>query len=358
MGTTLFIIVALTILLILLTLDFILHLLGINTQIYTRSFYYDNNILRENLTNYSFSKDFETQVQTGLEHIRKSKVVVLSLCRNVEGIIPHAITNIQNLVSSFDDYRVVLYENDSDDNTRKLLKEMISSRALNKWTLLDCCDQGACNCKLHISNPKSHGALTFERIRKMVKYRNTLLNYAKEHFPKFDYVIVYDFDMRGGIFMDGFYQTFHNWQDWDAVACRGLKPFPFTLGYLNCIHDAQAYVDWEGGQDGDMGRNHNDSNVVVKFLRQQYNVRNTTLGEKFIKVKSAFNGLCIYKLPAYISSEYSVGTHVPPCEHIGLFENMEKLGHTRVFINQSLILQSGLENESMIPLYEYMGWFM
>jgi len=330
--------------------DFALHLSGINTQEYFQPRYYENEIRRENLTDYSFTEDFDNKMLKGLGHISNKRIVFSSLCRNAEKIIPHAFKNISNCVAKFKDYRVLIFENDSADNTRQQIKYSIEQQTdKDKWILMDCCSNGSCECILGISNPKSHGALSISRIEKMANYRNEVLNLVREKYKDFDYFVVYDFDIRGGIFMEGFFQTFHNYQDWDAVMSRGLKPFPFTYGLYNCVHDAQAYVKDNPGEY--------DDNVVAKFLNQQYYLRGSTLGAEYIKVRSAFNGLGIYKMNSVINSEYYPGKNNVLCEHVGLHENMIKLGNDKIFINQSLILQTGLENESMIPFYEYLSWF-
>ena len=51
----------------------------------------------------------------------KSKVAIVGLARNIGGILPHSIERIHKLARHFADWRAIVVENDSEDNTKEVL---------------------------------------------------------------------------------------------------------------------------------------------------------------------------------------------------------------------------------------------
>jgi hypothetical protein len=65
-----------------------------------------------------FRDDFDRRVADGRQKMGQSRVVVCGLCRDVRSALPRTIARIERLGQKFHDYRVVLFENDSQDGTR------------------------------------------------------------------------------------------------------------------------------------------------------------------------------------------------------------------------------------------------
>ena len=326
--------------------DLILYSVGINTQLYTRSNYYKEQISSEDLKNYGYreDEDYVSQIRDGREHVGNKRCLFLTLCRDISGAISTSCRNIEHMGSQFEDYRVIVFENDSVDDSREKLKEweVINSHV----TLLECSDLGSRECKLSRKHPKrEYGALGHGRISVLTEYRNYCLDYVKKNYPDWDYVVVYDMDMRGGIHLDGFLQTFHNSQDWDVIAARGIKPIPLTWGYCNMIFDSMAFEE--------IGTTGEQTNYIYNFLKQQ--VYSKKLGSPYIPVASAFNGLTVYKMLDLVTS--GARYEATNCEHVSFHRNLRTKGYNRMFINPSLIIQNGLDNETQLPLWTFLSWF-
>jgi hypothetical protein len=72
----------------------------------------------------------------GKNLIKKSTVVFAGLIRNKEHQLEFIISQIQRFASEFLDYSILIVENDSKDNTRKLLLEWAKEN--NKVKILGC----------------------------------------------------------------------------------------------------------------------------------------------------------------------------------------------------------------------------
>ena len=106
----------------------------------------------------------------------KSKVVICGLARNIEKLFNILKERLEKTGSYFLDYKIVLFENNSNDNTRNLLKKWSNDN--KNVILLECCSLGNCGChlkKLAIDKNKI-GMFETERMRKMALYRNKYLD--------------------------------------------------------------------------------------------------------------------------------------------------------------------------------------
>src|SRR3569832_512122 len=67
--------------------------------------------------------EYERRVLLGRQRMSSSTAVISGLARNVAGILPRTIARIKQIGAMFANYRVVLYENDSHDDTPRLLSD-------------------------------------------------------------------------------------------------------------------------------------------------------------------------------------------------------------------------------------------
>lgn len=52
-----------------------------------------------------------------LEAVIPEKVVIVTVCRDVSDLLPEVINDLEKIGSLFQDYRIVAYENNSEDDT-------------------------------------------------------------------------------------------------------------------------------------------------------------------------------------------------------------------------------------------------
>ena len=161
------------------------------------------------------------------------KVLILGVCKDVEGQLPRTIKIMEHIGSLFEDYRVIVYENNSSDKTPALLKRWAKrnsrvsyqSEKLSKKELQDI-----------VVNVDEKGK--FFRPELIARARNIVLDKAlSEDYEGFDYLIWMDMDFIVPPKYEGIVEVFHDEREWDAVFAYGVD----SKGY---------YWDWYAFRDG------------------------------------------------------------------------------------------------------------
>lgn len=301
---------------------------------------YDSEIKRNKLKEH-FRIDNEklnNKVHMGIQNIKNKKIVICALARDVEKCFPKCIDKIMLFTEGFENYNIIIYENDSKDRTRELLREWAQRN--KKVKLMDCCEEGNCDCKLKVNNLKldeGAGALSYQRIKKMAYFRNKYLDYVKKNYKDYDYMMVIDIDIRGGVFKEGFQSCFAD-DDWDAIFAKGIKPFPFLFGSLNFVYDTLAFVDNKSHMLFDMRE-------ALKIWFRLQNVYNKKIGDSMEVVRSAFNGAGIYRIKTIIDSDAKYDS-ITPCEHIDFHDSLKS---DKLYASPSFIINMGIDNETQLP---------
>jgi len=334
---------------------------GINVQEKTVPSLYKNEISTQDIReNFTVDKtNLEFKIKRGLERIADKKIVLCLLARDVENKILTNVDKIMLFVKGFKDYRIVIFENDSVDYTRQRIREW--SNRDNKVILLSCCVEAAkplrstsegveaqilpkakyhlreaqiCECRLNVDQIRNSNPISEKRIHKMAKFRNKYLDYVFKHFSDYDYMMVADIDMRGGVYREGYLTCFAD-DNWDAIFAKGVKPFPFMFGKINMVYDTLAFLDKQNPTE--MKKN------ILKSFYQLQKVYNKKVGSDNVPVISAFNGAAVYNLRKIIESgaRYDCKSD---CEHIDFHKSLNKL-----YANPSFIINTGLDNETQMP---------
>jgi hypothetical protein len=259
-------------------------------------------------------------VDTGTSIMSRSRVVICSLLRDVEKNIPSIIKRVERVGSKFLDYRVIIVENDSIDNTRKLLLQW--SNRNDKIIILGCgVYQPTCTLTQAQIKTDDH-TVSANRISKMVYLRNIYLDFIKSHYRYFDYTIVWDLDIVGSVYIDGIANSF-GWFPLlhaDAICAYGI----YKWSFLKLYYDTYAHIDYEDQFHINLKSIHD----VRKGLGHQY-----SRGETPIQVRSCFSGFTIYMTSSLLPHRYEMS--LPDnieCEHAVLNKNL-----THVYMNPSMI---------------------
>jgi hypothetical protein len=253
---------------------------------------------------------FTASVERGRRAMAARRVVICGLARNVASVLPTTIARIERQGAQFADYRVVLYQNDSQDETLELLEDW--RRRNPRVTILS--DT--------LGDPVNRPVRCLERASRMAKYRNTYREFVAANFPDFDHVMVVDTDLAGGWSYDGVAHTFGQ-PDWDFVGSYGViyKRMRWTPNVM-LHYDAWAYRPF--GSYAAM------TTKVANRLSWQR-------GEPLVPVYSCFGGVGLYRTEALVRCHYE-GTDV---EHVALHRSMREKGMTRHFLNPSQIVVYG-----------------
>jgi hypothetical protein len=286
--------------------------------------------------------DYNNKVKNGYQTMKNKTLVIGGLCRNISGKVESLSKRIEQLGSFYKDYRCIIFENDSTDGTRNLLKNICKKN--NKIILMDCPE--AIDCKLNEIGATYHGMNSEARMKKMAFYRNRVLDYIKENYNYFDCVGFMDFDIQGPINIDGVAHSFGSYNEWDSISAYGIHGCSLSLG-SQIYYDTLAYKD--------IDNNYNLSENILDVIPITLSLGKYKIGDKSFKVKSGFCGLAFYKM--YVFNDSRNINYIPKdskyiCEHIILHNNMIENGYDKIFINPNMVLLSGPQGDtSTYPFY-------
>ncbi len=273
--------------------------------------------------NSELRSDYRRLVTLGQTRMRQATAVICGLARDVSEILPMTIARIEKIGEIFGDYRVVIYENDSRDDTRSQLRAW-AQRNHRVRVIVET-----------IGDPVNPCARCLQRAARMANYRNRCLEVIREEFSDFDFALVLDTDLKGGWSYDGIANTFGH-DNWDFVGSNGII-FKRVGREMNV---PIQYDAWAFRLDENLSAL---PTATVNVLRWQR-------GQPIVPVTSCFGGLGIYRMNAILSATYSGWDS----EHVPLHQAMRKNGFNRMFINPSQIALYGRRHRSidgvMIPL--------
>ena len=246
----------------------------------------------------------------------RRRVVLCGLARNVAHVLPHTIERIERLGDMFADYRVVIYENDSHDETLELLHSWQGES--NRVDILSECRNDPVNLPVRC----------LDRTARMARYRNMCRDYIASRYADFDFAIVVDTDLYGGWSYDGVAHTFGQ-SSWDSVGSYGIVYRRNGLGRSKAIQ----YDAWA------LRRSGSDTPLSGKEASRLRCRR----GDSMLRVNSCFGGLGVYRMEALLACGYDGSD----CEHVGFHRQMREQGLDRIYLNPNQIVLYGRKRRSV-----------
>lgn len=282
--------------------------------------------------------EYNIHIKNGFVKMKNTKIIFSGLCINIEKNILNLKNRFEQLGSYFKDYKVIIFENDSIDNTRNLLKKICKEN--NNFHLIECED--AINCKYNTLQAKEHGIFSDKRMQKMIKYRNILLNNIKKYYANYDVICMTDLDISGPININGIAHSFGLYDRWDAISAYGINGITLTAGQP-MYYDLIAYKD----EKYDINKN------LFDIIPISYIMYTKKIGDDIIKVKSAFAGLELIKMNVIMSGvDYTPLDNKYTCEHIIFHDNMINHNYNNIYINPNMIVLVGIQgNEKKLYVY-------
>ncbi len=249
-----------------------------------------------------------------------SRAVICGLARDIGSLTEALRCRVEALGSMFADYRVVLYENDSRDDTRPQLET---------W----CTENPKAELLTEVRHdPVNPTTRCLARAERMAFYRNQYHNHISERFAAFDFAVVVDTDLAGGWSYEGIADTFGH-ASWDGVGSYGLIYKRRGMRPNVLLHyDAWAYRFYGS-----------DAPLTCRTVNNMQLGR----GEPLLPVNSCFGGLAVYRMPAFLSARYAGGD----AEHVPFHRDMRAAGFDRLFLNPSQIALYGRRRRRLDPLY-------
>jgi hypothetical protein len=258
----------------------------------------------------------------GKEKLSRSVITICGIVRDCGSNLKKNITTINLLCDIAKDYHIIIFENDSKDNSKQVLQKWQKQRknihiSLNNFNT--------------VTIPKQHTIVnryfSKHRIEKMATYRNYYLEYICANQIVSDYVAVLDLDVKK-IPLDGILHSLGESREWDCIAANGYIYSP-SAGFKKRYNDTYALV--ECGME-------NTVQTEQMIKQNQYRWAFLKSGVPFIRVFSAFGGLAIYKYEAVKDCRYSVIPNDDErvevrCEHFSLCKQMSDKGFDKIYIN-------------------------
>lgn len=293
----------------------------INFHKYRNPMYYSNSLL-------SFPNN-SPYTKHGYNMAPHKKIVIVGLCRDSSLYIGKNLQLATMIGSFFKEYKIIVYENDSTDNTRQILEDYART---NKDLIILGQDNG--------DEPSyKKGLFHPSRFEKMAHYRNQYLEYIQQHYSHYDYMMVIDWDMNGSTDINGIMNTIgrdHESSDteWGAIGTSGKGSIHGTFGLYLINYDLIALRFHNFEYD----RHISIVNTLYNILYQEYH---RLLYNDLEPVSSTFHGITIYKMScipkdAKYTPEFG-------CEHIGFNYKIKK----NIYINPHWVSYFGVQGHSI-----------
>ena len=248
-------------------------------------------------------------------------VVVGLLARDCKEAILRNKPRIEKLCSFFDEYHIVVVENDSVDGTKELLHD---------WAQ----ENGRVVVDSFTDESKRLADCSVERISHMADLRNRLLGDIRR-LPVHDIVImmdvdIFDFDVEGVI--DGISQAP---DDWGAIMANGRLTLPNHKLY-KYQYDQYAFLAYDEDWHDAMYFQQKRGRLLDKRIRKN----------AYYPVQSAFGGIGVYRYDAIKDLHYqAVRLKEHPqdafCEHIPFHLEIIRQGYQN-YVCRRMTVNSGL----------------
>lgn len=268
-----------------------------------------------------FKNDHQQLVTKGLESIKELKIVFVGLARNLGSVLENSINRLVQLGESAKEYKIVIFENDSEDNTKIILEELSNT-----------------NKNIHFlsetnNRPQFGTVKDISRTNALAEYRNKLKDYVVKHFASYDFVIVTDLDFID-FSTEGVYNSF-GWltrfgDQIDAIAGNSYEYKYVTSDTVKSLwnYDSWAFrYNWWPELPGLPSMTYNRMLWFGFFVMP--------VGLPVIPVNSSFGGMTIYKMEKFKLGTYD-GTD---CEHVRFHYSLKQnFPNFQLVLNPSQIM--------------------
>jgi glycosyltransferase involved in cell wall biosynthesis len=256
-----------------------------------------------------------------------NKVVIAGCTKNSAKYIQYSINKLHEIGNLFTDYTIVLYENDSTDNTVEILHKntnktfhFISERnIIIKYKLLHTRAQILCHA------------------------RNKLLEHIKLHYVNYDLLIMIDLDNVLEQFNPKtLLNAFKYGDDWEGLTANCVGKY-YDIWALRINHNI-----WNNDIHGKIWPEpliHDCWNEIKDGIPCKYLISNyqqiIPISMPLIQTTSSFGGIGIYKMNAIQNARYETyNGNFCQCEHVMFNEGI----NGKLFICPSLLIKCPVEH--------------
>lgn len=324
------------------------------------------------------------------------KVILCGVCRNVETRLPRMQNIMESVGLLFEDYQIIVYENNSNDNTLDIL---ISWAKTNSKVKIKSDYLSQTECESYFINIHEDGS--FFVPEQIARARNIVLEEAlSETYQEYPYIIWMDMDFVIPPDLEGFLDTFSKDEEWDAVFAYGIDPnnsfwdwyafrdkiYPIGSELLgmdwwympkyfslkqgdpwypvysafggcgiykkasiqNCRYSAYVTRDLEThAKDLIQAETKNNHPQILKLLRLNEEIEHTSIIQKpqphLPKIRDPMIGILLQEHSDALKWRMSSFVYQYPsvCEHVPFHASMIVQGHSKLYINPKLVFYYG-----------------
>lgn len=264
----------------------------------------------EDIWGIDYVESYREHVEYGRAAARRQKLAIVSICRNAMPHLKNTLHLIDELAGLWRDCSLYVFENDSTDETAKVLDDF----AIRQWVTVEHDTLGG----------EDYRGFGSERTIRLAKCRSRCQEWVRQNAADAGYVLVLDADPHGGFSVDGVLnslgwfcemlgESFHR-REPGAMASYSLYMREEGAGQFG----AAQYDAWAAR----MGHWEDDRQM------QWFHLFMPPVGSNPIPMNSAFGGMCLYRREAFLAGVYEGGD----CEHVALHRSMQKAGY-QLFLN-------------------------
>ena len=270
----------------------------------------------------------------------KKDIVIAALARDCEKALINNIPLIEELRKQFESARVIVIENDSKDNTKKLLKDWQDNSEDIKVISQDF---GTKTIPTETSNNISPLS-SFYRVEKMAFYRNMYLEYINELKGNIDYVIIIDIDILEFSVEEIVNSISNVNRNWGGIFSNGITTRKIA-GFKSKIYfDIFALYEYPFKEVFCYSQ--------VSFDRTFKSINKNIKKNEFYSIISAFGGIGIYRYEAIKDLRYEAIQNPNNelegiCEHVSFNTKIVKKGYNN-YISRNLIVDYGTHGIGLI----------
>lgn len=259
-------------------------------------------------------------------NLSEKDIIICGIIRDSAKYLRNNIPVIDELCSKFNDFRIIIYENDSIDDTKDVLANWHETNP----------------SKIHIISENIERKDTsymedhvrkdpFLRVGRLGELRNRYMEFIDVHKLSTDYLMVVDLDIAW-LDVNNIMTSFYTTVKWDGVAAFGYSIGPLLR---RRYHDTFALTEY-----GDE-KNPQTKEKIIRLASKFAKFKPT---DEWIRVFAAFGGLAIYKFEAvkgfrYYPIENDDEYIKMRCEHYGISKYMADHGYDKFYVNPAMVLK-------------------
>lgn len=269
----------------------------------------------------AYATAYQQHAEWGLQKAQRSSICVVGIARTAMPHIQNTLELVDELVEPFGEKSFYVYENDSEDDTPKVLADFASTRP---WMTVE-------SETLRVADERGFQP---GRTLRLAAARNRCRAWVEEHCASSTYVLVLDLDPHGGFSPVGILNSI-GWM----TSFESSELHPLMAGGM-----ASYSLFCQGREDGTVGVAHYDAWAMrLNWWEDRREMPGgmgwahallPPVGSPPIPMNSAFGGACLYKTQAYLAGEYSgIGANgQPDCEHVAFHLSLRRKGW-QIYLN-------------------------